>query len=90
MEIEQVLNSFSQNNIEARDNITVSCIDGSLYSGKIIERKLIDDNNYEIQILIHNMDGRNFLCLKNRPDGFGPDIADNVINLDNIVTIIKP
>lgn len=90
MELEQVLNSFSQNNIVKRNNITVFCIDGNSYSGKIIERKLIADNNQEIETLIHNIDGRNHLCLKNRPDGFGPDTADDLIYLDDIVTITKP
>jgi hypothetical protein len=90
MELEQVLNFFSQNNIVTRDNITVYCSDGNSYSGKIIERNLIANNNHEIQTLIHNVDGKNYLCLKNRPDGFGPDTADDVIYLNNIVTITKP
>lgn len=90
MNFDQVITELSKHGIRAKDHIVVSCDDNNKYIGRIIKKTIIDTlNDTEFSVLIHSKDDKMCLCLKTRPDGIGPDTADVIIYLDEILSISK-
>ena len=90
MNFEQVVFELSKQDIGSKDQVIVSCNDNNTYIGRIIKKTIIDSvNDTEFSVLIHTRDERVCLCLKTRLDGVGPDTADVVVYLDEILSISK-
>jgi hypothetical protein len=89
MDLEQIQAEFSKQGIKPRDYVVVNT-NGYQFEGRLIPKTLIKPvSQKEITGLVHTKDNRLCICLKMRPDGVGPDIADSVVFVEDITNIKK-